>query len=195
MKVLLIILSVFLIQSSILYSGIYELNDEHLIDSTFESWHELKFKNIIKQKHDNSCGAASLATLLKLHNLAVTEDEILDLIKNEGSTSFFDLKHIAEAKGFFATGVAVSFDTLLKLKIPVIIHLRTKYTDHFTVLTGIHNNFFELADPSWGNVLITYHKFKKMYSGKLLILNSINHTKPRKIKNGHYNLTFTLTDF
>ncbi|MAH81082.1 MAG: peptidase C39 [Rickettsiales bacterium] len=195
MKVLLIIISVFLFQSSSIHSGIYELNNEHLINSTFKSWYELKFNNIIKQKHDNSCGAASLATLLKLYKLTVTEDEILDLIKNQGSTSFLDLKHIAEAKGFFATGVAVSFDTLLKLKIPVIIHLRTKYTDHFTVLTGIHNNFFELADPSWGNVFITHHKFKKMYSGKLLILNSLNDISPKKIKNSTYNLTFTLADF
>ena len=57
-----------------------------------ESWQEIKFKNVVKQKYDFSCGSASISTLLKLHDVHVTEIEILDFLKKD----YQDIENIAE---------------------------------------------------------------------------------------------------
>ena len=119
-------------------------------------------------------------------------DDRANLIKDEGSTSFLDLSSVANTYNFFATGVNVSFKQLRSLKVPVIAHLKTKYTDHFTVIRGINRYFIELADPSWGNVLISHSKFKKLFSGNILIINSKKTNKDFKINSEARNINFSL---
>ena len=174
------------------FSAVIDIDDSFIHNKDFLSWENLKYQHVVRQSEDHSCGAASLATILQMQHHLISEKTILNLIKDEGSTSFLDLSSVANTYNFFATGVNVSFKQLRSLKVPVIAHLKTKYTDHFTVIRGINKYFIELADPSWGNVLISHSKFKKLFSGNILIINSKKTNKDFKINTDARNINFSL---
>ena len=106
---------------------------------------------------DYSCAAASIATLLnRQYEQQVTEEKILTLLKKvakkEGRASFADMQQILPELGFRAQGYALSFAQLKQLRSPVIVYLRYRNNEHFSVLYGIGNNTVLLADPSLGHL-------------------------------------------
>jgi putative periplasmic peptidase (bacteriocin resistance) len=48
---------------------------------------------------------------------------------------------------------------LAQLKIPVIVYLKYRKNDHFSVLRGINGNTVLLADPSLGNMSLSREQF------------------------------------
>tara|TARA_B100001142_G_scaffold326829_1_gene383107 strand:- start:2280 stop:2885 length:606 start_codon:yes stop_codon:yes gene_type:complete len=158
---------------------------------SMESWQEIKFKNVVKQKYDFSCGSASISTLLKLHDVHVTEIEILDFLKKDyqdieniaetinndniekiaknNSLSMLDIKKVGEHYGFNVQALEFPYDVIDKLKHPAIVHLETPKGFHFSVLISKSDDFFKLLDPTQGDVLVTAKDFKKIYTGKLII--------------------------
>jgi hypothetical protein len=51
------------------------------INKEVESIAELRFKNVVKQKYDISCGSAALATIFQYnYNDDISEQEIIDMI-------------------------------------------------------------------------------------------------------------------
>jgi len=141
------------------------------------SWYELQFDNIIKQKFDYSCGAASLATIINYFNkLKVTEIEILKSITDPKTISFNDLKSISELYGFNTYGLEIDHHQLQQLKIPAIIYIKDNKIDHFTVYVGVDSlkNIY-LADPTWGHTKLSEENFIKNWitnnnKGKVLLL-------------------------
>lgn len=140
-----------------------------------QSWKELRDDSIVKQDLDYSCGAASVATLLNnFFYQNTTEEQILNIIdKGDLKASFLDMQKALTTLGFQSQGLAVSYDTLRTLKIPVIVYIKHRKTDHFSVLRGINENFVWLADPSLGNRILTKHQFIEMW-----------HTRDDKILSG-----------
>ncbi|MDO5102601.1 MAG: cysteine peptidase family C39 domain-containing protein [Lautropia sp.] len=65
--------------------------------------------------------------------------------------------------GFKARGFAASWDQLVKLKLPVIVYVKYRKDDHFSVLRGISGNTVWLADPSLGNRTFSKAQFLKMW--------------------------------
>lgn len=130
-----------------------------------KSWKTLRDARIVKQDVDYSCGAASLATLLNAYyRQDVTEQELLvALDKGEGRASFEDMQRALPAFGFKAQGFAGSWEQLAKLKIPVIVYLKHRKDDHFSVLRGIDENTVWLADPSLGNRTYSRQQFLEMW--------------------------------
>ena len=155
-----------------------------------KTWEDLKFQGTVKQTLDFSCGAASLATLLNLYDtqLNVSENEIMRVLNkkkisedsisglNEESfnekyrISLLDLKIAAQKHGYDAFGLKVPFYKLKNLKIPAIVHMKTKKIDHFSVVTGYNDHYVQLSDPSFGKITMTHNKFKNMYLGNILII-------------------------
>nr|VFJ95188.1 MAG: hypothetical protein BECKLFY1418A_GA0070994_104716 [Candidatus Kentron sp. LFY] len=125
-----------------------------------KSWKTLRDARIVKQDLDYSCGAASLATILnEFYGQKVTEKELLDAMdKGDLRASFQDMQRALPQFGFKAQGFAASYGQLAKLKIPVLVYLKHRKDDHFSVLHGIDGNTVWLADPSLGNR--TYSKFQ-----------------------------------
>lgn len=119
-----------------------------------QSWKERRDFNIVKQDLDFSCGAASVATLLNnFYGQKLTEEEVLEkLDKEQMRASFEDMRRIMPDLGFEAKGYALSFEQLAQLKIPVIVYLKYRKDDHFSVLRGVDGNTVLLADPSLGHV-------------------------------------------
>lgn len=145
-----------------------------------QSWKSLRDARVVKQDLDYSCGAASLATLLnEFYGLSLTEQQILkDMNKQEMLANFEDMARVVNRYGFKAGGVALSYEQLAKLTVPVVVYLQHRGQDHFSVLRGISATHVQLADPSWGNRIFSKPQFLAMWEtrddeklkGKILLL-------------------------
>lgn len=186
---------IFLALVSFVNAKVYINDNSVLIERSIKSWIEFRNADLVRQQYDYSCGSASLATILKYYygDSDITERGIIDeILKSKGYgldenevlkegdniISFSDLSNYAQDKGFKAVGLAVDFDTLSKVKIPVIIFVSVRGIDHFSVYKGMDEEYIYLADPSFGNIKIKIHQFKKMffqredpkYPGKILAI-------------------------
>lgn len=124
------------------------------------SWLAQRDDAIVKQNLEWSCGAASLATILSsFYGLEVSEDDVLQAIGKEEEASFDDLARVAPVFGFKAKGLSFGPADLKRLKVPVLLYLRVRGEDHFSVLRGVSENSVWLADPSWGNRILSWSDF------------------------------------
>jgi predicted double-glycine peptidase len=130
-----------------------------------KSWKRLRDERIVKQDLDYSCGAASLATLLNAYyGLNVTEETLLKAMdKGDGRASFADMARALPQFGFKAQGFAASWEQLTRLKMPVIVYVKFRKNDHFSVLRGISADTVWLADPSLGNRTFSREQFLAMW--------------------------------
>ncbi len=95
------------------------------------SWKARRDQGIVKQGFDYSCGAAALATILHLYGNQATELQLLQAMDiQDGLTSFEEMARVLPSLGFKAQGLAVSFEQLSQLQVPVIayLHLEGKHT-------------------------------------------------------------------
>lgn len=150
-----------------LYAEVYDLPiaPSHRIQPHIKSYKTLRDDKIVKQDLDYSCGAASLATILNAYyGKNITEAELLVAMdKGDNKASFDDMAKALPQFGFKAQGFAASFEQLTKLKIPVVVYLKHRKSDHFSVIRGIDKNNVWLADPSLGNMTLSKRQFLEMY--------------------------------
>lgn len=130
-----------------------------------KSWKTLRDAGIVKQDLDYSCGAASLATVLNsFYGQNVTEEALLKAMdKGDGMASFEDMAKALPQFGFRAQGFAARWEQLALLKIPVILYVKHRKNDHFSVLRGISGDTVWLADPSLGNRTYSRAQFLAMW--------------------------------
>jgi uncharacterized protein len=130
-----------------------------------KSWKTLRDDRIVKQDLDFSCGAASLATFLnEFYGQNITEEKLLEAMdKGEARSSFNDMQRALPQFGFKTQGFAASWEQLTKLRMPVILYVKYRRDDHFSVLRGIDDKTVWLADPSLGNRTYSKYQFLKMW--------------------------------
>lgn len=130
-----------------------------------KNWKILRDAQVVKQDLDYSCGAASLATLLNyFYGQDLTEEALLKAMdKGDGRASFEDMAKALPKFGFRAQGFAASWDQLTRLKMPVIVYVKHRKNDHFSVLRGINQDAVWLADPSLGNRTYSRQQFLVMW--------------------------------
>ena len=129
---------------------------------------EARFKNVVSQSFDFSCGAAALATLLKYQfGKEVTEKDVMKgmlthgdqmLIKKRGF-SFLDMKAYAKSLGYQANGYKLKIEQLRQVKIPTIVLINVRGYTHFVVLRGVIGERVYTADPAWGNRVMDLEEF------------------------------------
>jgi predicted double-glycine peptidase len=143
--------------------------EERVVRSLLEMRHE----NVVIQEWDLSCGAATLATLLKYqHGEKVSEKEIAialmkraEYIKNpqlvqlRQGFSLLDLKRHVDERGFLGNGFGKLEMKDLVAKAPLIVPITTKGYNHFVVFRGMQNGRVLLADPAWGNRTMRVDEF------------------------------------
>ncbi len=170
----------------IFYAGKIEAQSE-IVFKTFLS---LKQEQIVMQKFDYSCGSASLATLMNYFKKGILEKDILNSIKKSVSKkeyqqildeglSLKNLRDAAEGMGFKATGLAIKPNDLYQANIPILVFLKKKMLNHFTVFTAYHNGVIHIKDPVLGHQLLSEEEFEKMYQGKALFVNFNNQLPPK----------------
>jgi len=130
-----------------------------------QSWKTRRDEGLVKQDLDYSCGAASLATLLtQYYGAAVSEEALLQAMdKGDARASFDDMARALAQFGFKAQGFAASWEQLVKLRVPVVVYLKHRKSDHFSVLRGIDDRTVWLADPSLGNRTYSKSQFLAMW--------------------------------
>ncbi len=171
-----------------------------------KSWTEIKDKDVIKQKYDFSCGAASVATVLTYFYKDVLSEEdvikfmfgkkrlyykkIKDLEEEDLYLSFKDIVDFLKHRGYKPVPIAVSIEELRYLKYPAIVYLKIRGFDHFSVFKGIDNEFVYLADPKFGNAVFPIERFKnyfytrknRRFPGKIIVVFSKKNFNPDFLK-------------
>jgi predicted double-glycine peptidase len=93
-----------------------------------------------------------------------TEKALLKAMhKGDARASFEDMQRALPQFGFKAQGFAASYEQLAQLRVPVIVYLKHRKDDHFSVLRGIDENTVWLADPSLGNRTYSRAQFLEMW--------------------------------
>lgn len=142
------------------------------------SFKEMRQRQMVPQTRDFSCGAASLATIMRYYyGQPISELEaILGMFKygnqkkiKQRGFSLLDMKRYANALKYKANGFEVPEVDLLKtLKIPVIVLIETNQYKHFVVIRRTDDSFVYISDPSWGNRKIALDEFQKIWSEKVV---------------------------
>lgn len=146
---------------------------------------ERKFIGVEKQQTDFSCGAASVATILKYsYNMPTNEKWVMDgmlamsdpeLVAQYGF-SMLDMKNYAEMLGMEAKGFKVKAENIAQLTIPSIVLLNLNGFHHFVVLKKIdEQQRVYLADPALGNKVISMDDFLSGWNNIILAIVGQNY--------------------
>ena len=160
---------------------------------------ERKFIGVEQQQTDFSCGAASLATILKYsYNIPTKEKWVMDgmlamsdpeLVAEYGF-SMLDMKNYVEMLGMEAKGFKVSAENIDQLKIPSIVLLNIKGFHHFVVLKKIDSEQrVYLADPALGNHIISMDEFLAGWNNIVLAIVGEGYDKHSILANPALPLT------
>jgi predicted double-glycine peptidase len=176
---LLLVMSIFFILSGCATDPFY-VKSKHR--DGIESWNDIKWTNITRQKFDYSCGASALSTLINSYFDGQVSEEIVLLLLLDGMTkeemadrelngfSLTDLKRAAHLLGYEAIGVKLKLQDVPKLKGPIIVLLKDAEVAHFAILKGAFKDRIYLADSARGNIRIPLYAFAKQWDGTSLIL-------------------------
>jgi len=125
-----------------------------------ESMHEGRYRYLVRQQTDYSCGAAALATILKYgYNLDVDEHTVIEgmmgvsdpQIVQERGFSLLDIKRYVESLGMRGRGYRINEERLRNLRVPGLVLMDVRGFRNFVVLKQVIDDRVELADPILGN--------------------------------------------
>lgn len=143
---------------------------------------DMRFKNVVRQQYDLSCGAAAMATLLKyFYGDDTDEQEIIKGILEFGDEqkiqkdgfSMLELKKFGERAGYVGQGYRIEqAAALARLQIPVLTLVDTRGYNHFVVIKGIEGGEVYIADPAFGNRSLPLEDFEEGWSNVVLVFLS-----------------------
>lgn len=146
---------------------------------TVKSIRELKYRSVVRQQFDFSCGSAAIATLLTYHyQNPVKEQEVLLAMYEQGNRatihregfSLLDMKTYLDARGYHADGIYASLDDLARVGIPAIVLIQDKGYKHFVVIKGVTNDEVMVGDPALGLKLYRRVDFEKLWTNGILFV-------------------------
>ena len=143
---------------------------------------DLRFKRVVRQQYDLSCGAAALATLFKyFYGDDTGEKQIIDGIMEFGDKekiekdgfSMLELKKFGERVGYVSKGYRINnAEALTRIKIPLLTLTNTRGYNHFVVIKGIKDGEVFLADPAFGNRSVPMEDFEEQWNNVVLVFAS-----------------------
>jgi len=143
-----------------------------------ESLKERRFRTVLKQLYDYSCGAAAAATLLSRHYARSTsEEEAVAAMLAHGDParivregfSMLDLKQLLVSRGLQADGYRLTLDQLVGHGVPAIALLSEQGYKHFVVVQGMRGGRVLLGDPATGLRAISRARFEAASTGVFLV--------------------------
>lgn len=157
-------------------------------DVIVEPLAEQRFRNIVRQAYDYSCGSAALTTVLE-HYLGrrFEERQVMEGLLHYGESeriverrgfSMLDFKRLVTALGYPAGGFKAELDDLIALDHPAIVPIHYAGFKHFVVVRKIKDGRVFLADPSMGNISFTLEGFKEKWDQNVLFVIFPGDTKP-----------------
>jgi predicted double-glycine peptidase len=140
---------------------------------------ELKYRGVIRQQYDFSCGSAAVATLLTHHYAApVGEKDVFMAMYQRGNRaaiqregfSLLDMKQYLEDRGYRADGIYASLDDLARVGIPAIVLIEVQGYKHFVVVKGVQNGEVMAGDPAAGLKLYRRAEFEKLWTNGIVFV-------------------------
>lgn len=157
---------------------------------------EFKFRNVVRQGYDYSCGSAALVTILNYYlGAEVSEQAVMEgmLAKGEKEKivarrafSLLDMKRYVASLGHEAAGFRGEVKDLMSLEHPAIVPIEHAGFKHFVVLRGIHDGIVYIADPATGNIVFSVEEFARIWDGNTLFM-----VYPKKEQVPRLNLALT----
>lgn len=144
--------------------GPYQLQPEQ----RYEVW---RSGVLVRQTTPESCGPASLATVLTYYlGRPTSNDEMMDLSETRGSGSGAEnLEKASEATGFRAIPASMTLaqvDHHLQIKGAPLIVLWKHPAGHWVVVVGRRNGDLLVSNPNHGNDRMTESEFCRLWGGK-----------------------------
>lgn len=147
---------------------------------TIEPLSEFKFRHIVRQAYDYSCGSAALVTVLNHYlNIQVDEQQAMEGMLAHGERdkivarrgfSLLDMKRYVATLGADAQGFRAGLQDLAELKQPAIVPIDYAGFKHFVVLRGVRGGKVYLADPSAGHIVFSSEEFATLWDRNTLFL-------------------------
>ena len=141
------------------------------------TFRDLRFRDMMPQHYDFSCGSAALATLLNNgYGMNVSETDLIkkmlvgadpkEVVKN--GFSMLDMKRYVESIGMRAHGFRVKPDALYQLQMPVIALMEIRGYRHFVLVKGASAGRVFIADPALGHRVVFENDFVMGWNGVIL---------------------------
>ncbi len=145
---------------------------------------ELKYRSVIRQKYDFSCGSAALATLLTYHyGIPVQETNVFADMWEHGDKkkiehdgfSMLDMQQYLARRGIRANGYRTTLDRVVKADVPGLVLMDFKGYMHFVIIEGVRDGRVLIADPALGTRALNVEEFGKDWNGILFVV--LDHLK------------------
>ena len=165
-------------------------------NKSISSMRESKFTDLVEQKHDFSCGAAAVTTILRyaynqdidelgvLEGLAKVSDE--ETVREKGF-SLLDLRRYIDSLGMRGRGYEIPLEMLPRVNIPSIVLLNIRGYQHFVVFKRLIEDKVYIGDPALGNRIMTKDEFIQAWNGSIFVVigkNFDRYTVLRQPKEG-----------
>ena len=147
-----------------------------------------KYRHIVHQAYDYSCGSAALTTVLQFHlGLAVTEQDAMKGMLEHGEQdkiiarrgfSLLDMKRYVATLGSDSGGFRGDMNDLAKLDQPAIVPIDYAGFKHFVVVKGVRDGKVFIADPSAGNIAFSVEEFAGLWDKGTLFVIYPSKTRP-----------------
>ncbi len=121
----------------------------------------------VQQAEEMDCGAACLAMICKHYGIPMTLGKLRELanVTTQGAT-LESLARAGESLGFTTRGLQCTFEPLLGLDLPMIVHWEGY---HYVIVYGISKRYVWVADPAIGFRKMTVEEFERGWSGTCLV--------------------------
>ena len=140
----------------------------------------LKFKNIVHQAYDYSCGSAALVTVINSYlGIDVSERDAMEGMMAHGERekivarrgfSLLDMKRYLATLGAEGSGFRAEMSDLEQLKVPAVVPIDYAGFKHFVVFRGIRDGKVFIADPAMGNIVFSMAEFAELWDKNTLFL-------------------------
>jgi len=147
-----------------------------------------KFKNVVRQAYDYSCGSAALTTLLDFYlGRNFQERQVMEGLLRFGETeriverrgfSMLDMKRLVTALGHPSGGFKAEASDLETLDHPAIAPIEYAGFKHFVVIRTVYDGRVYVADPALGNISFTLARFLEVWDNNVLFIVFPNGHKP-----------------
>lgn len=150
-----------------------------LYTAPVQSMREGRYANLVRQQTDYSCGAASLATILRYaYHLDADENTVIEgmlsladaeVVKERGF-SLLDIKRYVESLGMRGRGYRVDEARLRSLRVPSLVLMDVNGFRHFVVLKQIRGDLAEIGDPILGNRVLPLPEFLEAWPSRAVFV-------------------------
>lgn len=143
------------------------------------SLREARFRTVIRQQHDFSCGSAAIATLLTFHyGRPTSEEEAFRSMYENGDRqaierqgfSLADMQNFLSTVGLHSDGFRISLDKIAEVGVPAVTLIETKGYSHFVVIKGVVGDEVLVGDPALGLKTIPRAQFEQMWKGVVFVV-------------------------